>query len=583
MDQIRAILGWIKKNYFWVSCGVIVLVGFVVWWMVTGNLAHQTEQNRTAIEADYAQLETISRQQQHPNPIIEEQMLRLIANSKKSVNDGWKEQFEQQGKEIFVWPDFLPEQAIDSLSKMRPIEVSIKNFPMTPAEEKLIPSEYRYDYNQNIEDELEKLAEHIGAVWNPVRVSGGSEGGGGDFAFQPGDGSESSDGGFDSEGNPVSSVEPEYVVKWSTQNQGEIRAKFDWTERPERAPTTIEMLYAQEDLWVLKSLMEVVKDTNGEADAAYNAVIREVKDIKIGRDASSKAGSILRLAGPSSTEGGDDYGEDGFELDGGEGAGAPDAGGDADFSQEIGDIGPGGEDGFEDGSSAPRLVDPAQFRYVDKTFKPLSAETLRESANADPGGEASVDQAELAYLAVAKRMPVRMRVRIDQRKLGKFLTACGNAPLTIEVRQVRVFTRQEIPGAAGSTEGGGSFEGGGGGFGEAPGGGGSGSSAGAAAAASFAALFSGAGGGGGGSFGASEGFGEPSGGGNATNMPGALDPKFPFDVNVEIYGIVYIYNPVNEKWFAIPEDATEQEDTNEVTDPLAEPPLTGVGGGNTTG
>ena len=77
------------------------------------------------------------------------------------------------------------------------------------------------------------------------------------------------------------------------------------------------------------------------------------------------------------------------------------------------------------------MVDPAEKRYVDKNYQPLAGEALRAAmTSTDP---------EDAYLAVAKRMPVRMRFQMDQRAIPRLLLACSNSPLTIEVRQVRVY------------------------------------------------------------------------------------------------------------------------------------------------
>lgn len=538
MDHVRTTIAWLKKNYFWVSCGVIVFVGLGVWWVVTSDLSSRTEENKKDIASNFDNLSNVSRIPQHPNPISKEKMETLIGRLKQSVQIGWEKQFDQQGNEIFVWPDFLSEKAIDKLKTLRPIERYV-GFPMTPRQEQLIPSEWRYDYNQKIEDELEKLAEKIGAEWNPSQVATGG-------AFEN-FGGEGPIGGL--EGPRTATAAKDIVVQWNPANQGQIRARFDWTERPERAPTTIEMLYAQEDLWVLKSIMDVVKDTNGNANAAYNAVIRQVDDIQIGRNASTKAGSVMRLA--SAGVGDDEFGpeEDPYAIEG--------EGYEGEGLEPEGFL-PEGEEGYEGeglpggpGGQQAALVDPASYRYVDKNFKPLSATTLRESANKTPGAEATVEQAELAYLAVAKRMPIRVRLRIDQRKLGKFLTACGNAPLTIEVRQVRVFMRQPIPGGAANT-GGGEFGGSGGG--------------------GPVEMFSG-GGGGGGEFGGGE-FGG-GGGANRTNMAPALDPKYPFDVNVEVYGIVYIYNPVAEEWFKVPDDGSNEEGID--------PPLTSINRNEPTG
>lgn len=160
-------------------------------------------------------------------------------------------------------------------------------------------------------------------------------------------------------------------------------------------------------------------------------------------------------------------------------------------------------------------MDPAEGRYVNRNYESLSAAALRAAAVSKNPDE--------AYLSVAKRMPVRMSLVMDQRKLNSFIVECGNSPLTVEVRQVR-FNRSATAGSGASEMGGfggpgprGGGEGFGGnrpfgGLGPRPGGEG---------------------------FGGNPPFGGP-GGGNA-GAP-LLNPH-PWDRPVEIYGIVYIYNP----------------------------------------
>ncbi len=87
------------------------------------------------------------------------------------------------------------------------------------------------------------------------------------MAGGPGGGSEL----LTAEGKPI-------VVEWSTSNQAALQAiSMNWT-----SPTTLQVLYAQEDLWVLRALMLIIKATNGDADAQYNAAVKEIVSIYLG-------------------------------------------------------------------------------------------------------------------------------------------------------------------------------------------------------------------------------------------------------------------------------------------------------------
>jgi hypothetical protein len=74
--------------------------------------------------------------------------------------------------------------------------------------------------------------------------------------------------------------------------------------------------------------------------------------------------------------------------------------------------------------------DPAENRYVNRDYEKLTAESLKTAVLSD--------EPEQAYLAVAKRIPVQMRLRVDTRRLPKLLAECANEELTVEVRQLRL-------------------------------------------------------------------------------------------------------------------------------------------------
>src|SRR5205807_8506253 len=107
---------------------------------------------------------------------------------------------------------------------------------------------------------------------------------------------------------------------------------------------------------------------------------------------------------------------------------------------------PGGGTGDGMGGVEQMLArDPALRRYVDDKFQPLDPARLR--------GALKSTTPEDALLAVAKRLPVRIRVRIDQRKLNVLLAECGNARLPVEVHQVRINRPAAAPGVMGGSGG----------------------------------------------------------------------------------------------------------------------------------
>jgi hypothetical protein len=113
-------------------------------------------------------------------------------------------------------------------------------------------------------------------------------------------------------------------------------------------------------------------------------------------------------------------------------------------------------------------------------------------------------------MAVAKRVPVMMTLKMDQRSLPELLAVCGSVPLMVEVKHVRILPP---------------------------------SGAGAVAAGDGMSDTMGAAGGMGAAMTGMTGMGEGSGGGYGAMPTTGQADAFPLDMVVEVYGIIYIYNP----------------------------------------
>lgn len=201
-------------------------------------------------------------------------------------------------------------------------------------------------------------------------------------------------------------------------------------------------------------------------------------------------------------------------------------------------------------------ANPTDFRYVDQEYKPLTRDRLINAMKGQP------QKPEDLLLAVAKRVPVRIRVKMDQRRLPALLANCGNSALPVEIKQVRI-NRE-----GGSS--GGMMMGGMGGMDQAMG--------------------RGAGGAGGPTMmmdpgGDAEGAGGLGGFGGAGGTSGvrskvadsSIDAN---EISVEVYGIVYIYNPVNREVLGLP--PVEPATIAPVTTPTSTtPPETTTPGPNT--
>ncbi len=471
MDQLKNILAVLFKHRFWVICGVVAIISGGTWIAASGNVKDREKTHRSAITGAKGRAEGIpktgvdtSGRKIHPNKTTAEGMAALIEAKKRDVARAWDRQYEKQ-RAVFVWPaEVMVEGFEEQVKDMTPIETAIVN--------RDILQDYREGYKQFLSGHLPKLAEVVGAQWD---------------------------------GGPAN---PNVIVNWNPANQRQIKDRLTVFQSSGGVPTTAEMLYAQEDLWVVKSLLEIIKATNGNVDGHWQAKIKEIHHLRIGSDASAATGGVSAS---------------GF-VGGGPGGGPGGSGSGADLGAPGGSGGGGGGGGGRKKKNED-LYDPAEGRYVDQDFNPIPASKLRKSH------------------LVAKRMPVRIGLKMDQTALDDLLVNCSQSPLPVEVRWVRINKHQ-----SGRGSGGGRNRGGGGGP-AAPG---------AQGAEAGGGQFAGAGGG-------------PGGGGGRRRGKSEAN-KYPFDLPVEIYGIIYIYNPVDEVTLAVEGDDKDTEGKESEQDPAAADP-----------
>lgn len=460
MDKFGDIKQLVVRYHFWALCVFVAIGGMITWYLAYSGLDSEFTTNKSTIERGFTAGKAALSVTPHPNKDFFDGMDELIKLRRRDLQGAWEIMYGVQRKNILKWPPELGQELLNEVKRILG-DLPIEQVEITPATE--IPRRYRANYRNYIDEELKKLAAEIGAPW--VGEEGAVA-----VAPQPGVG----EGAVD----PLS----HFLVRWNTADQTRIKtSRFRWPADPEGIPDTRQLLYAQEDLWVLSALIKVIKRTNGDADAYHKCAIRGIEDILFGQDVGARTGKVTRLAVAAA------------ELGPGQLPPPPPP------------VAPVGDGRGQMGQPGVKADDPANLRYVDLNYQPMTAEAL---ATATKSGDTAT-----AYLAVAKRMPIRLRLQMDTRKINKLLAECGNSELPIEIRQVRINCER---GAAG----GGPAIGPGVGVGrEGPGM-----------------------------------IGPPRIEGG--RGPGAVAPQaqggeqnqaFPYDSTVEIYGIVHIFNPVNAK------------------------------------
>lgn len=501
MDKLKDQLKPVIKHSFWIACCAIVITTLATWYVNTSRFNKETGDRVAAIKTKFDQGATLMNKRDHPNTDSHKAMDVLIDEARARVFEAWKFQFDHQ-RQILLWPNDLGDDFIKQATPLFPPE-------SIPVDQQALTLTQRNHYQYYIKTELPKLAALINAPWNP-KV----------------------DEMADRDTAAPKSRKQRYIVDWSAANQTQLQnTRFDWRGEKDRAPSTQQILYAQEDLWILNQLMLIIRKTNGDVDTRFKAAIKRIDAIMLGQEA---------LTGVSSGGAGGAGGPGGMMM----GAGGPGGGANMDASSMMGNVQSGGEGGPNTaaGGGSKKSNDPAHNRYVNTKFEPIAAEKLR---GVMVNKQTSAEDAELV---VAKRMPVRLKMVMDQRRLTTFLSNCGNAELPVEIREI-VSILPAKGGAPATGSGGGGAGGGMGG-----GGGGEPGMSGAPISGAASMDMGGGGGmeGGGGGMGTGGmeggGGGMGAGGGGGGGQSGAAFKSTDIlatDVLVELKGVVYIYNPVD--------------------------------------
>jgi len=524
----------VKKFIFWILSGLVTVTVTVMWFLAIGKLDEERVQQTNQLNSQFSAMDGIKtvNGNNHPNQQFKKGMEEIMTQVQADIYKTWDAKYLNQ-KTAFNWP--TAEGELD--------QITANTFvPLTPIEMKVVASGVkvnandetgvevnriaRTNYKDFLENYMPALASQVDAAWGESQVKDDGFGGGAGGAF-----------GGDPAGGDGTAVAVEEtasrMVIWESNNQKALDARFTFTE----PPTTLEILYTQEDLWVLQQWLAIIKDLNKEAETAYNAKITEIIGIDLAKNGDTPGPSGVDLAKDAILNGGKVVagGMGGMGGMGGESGGM---GGMSDMmSQMAGTNSPedngasNNKGGKDEKGNLVATDDPGDLRYVDAQYQPLQVVELRNALSTDPQ-KAKKAKPELA---ISKRYPTRIRLKLDLRYLSQFLAACGNAELSIEVLQVR------IGGESGINKGGGA-----GGAGGAMGGmeGGMGGAMGGTDGAMGGAMGGGA-----------------MGGGAMGDMDGGMGAvveatEHPYHQEVEIYGIVHIYNPPNP--YALGIDPDEQ-------------------------
>jgi hypothetical protein len=509
MDQLKQQLAIVLKYGFWIGSSIVLLGSLLTWYLSTSTLSKENESQTSKLNGAVSSVTSVRGElDTQPNDLSHAAMEGLIEARKSEVLASWKKLFEKQ-QSLLTWPtEELTSDLTDRFTGLIPIERYVLH-PTAESDE--IPPYLRKQYQTYIGNALPDIAAIAEAEWSaslsrsPSAMMGGTSMYGGPMGPTV----------------DITGSEAGPLVKWSSASQqGLLEDLFPWRGKG-TPPSTLEVYYSQENLWILKQMLQIIANVNGDAQQPYQAKIHEIAKISIGSKVSFTAGTISKPGeGAVGGMGGMDYMD--MDMEGMDDYGGGDMYG--------GDMAGGGVGGLV-------AVDPADNRYVNAQNEPVTGAALRTALTSNSAADAEI--------AVAKRVPVMMALQIDQRYIQQLLAECGSAPLMIQVKQVRILPKEglmSIGGGMGGMEG---MED---------------------------------------EMGMDEmgmddmGMGMESGMGMGLGMGAAVakEPpeEFPLDMAVELYGLIYMYNPQDPVKLGVEEidqDSVIEGVTNEPkqTEPIA--------------
>ena len=524
MDQLNGAIRWLKKNGFWIGCFLMSALMIGIWFLGFSSIGKATESSVSKINQRISTTNSIQRvtadgvvgNPAHPNAKSEEGIKEEMARTVESIIEAWEKRVEDQ-KKILQWPsdviqsakfaatfsrydppELIPEKWLQGDGRLRPLlELYEKNIPkqmVVLTGDNLLRTRWNYDPDRLAA--LEKLRSgQPGSTPVKKRQSvesyEGDEGGYG-APTRPQAGGGASGATETSPGFIVDELTGEtidlnsYAVIWNDTNQLLWQTKMtEFKGRDDHRASTNTPTPLQ--CCMLQQDLWLLE--------AMFKIIREVNGDSEANDVSA----IKRL----------DHVVFGRDVGGKLGELTP-------FDPSLGAaITPGLDDfpeqqdiehdeGLPTALSDAPIVSPYHKRYVDLNFEPLDAEKVKTIIEGDVLPEEDLE------MIVSKRVPVRIAVRMKETEIANFMAACANSPFAFEIQQVR--WNKHIPGEEIALGG--------------------------APASLFGRprtrrpTFGG-------------GSGSKGGGPILTSTP--VETRTNYDVNVEFYGIVKIYNPVRPK------------------------------------
>lgn len=358
MDKLKQYGAALRKHYFWVLSSIVLVVGLSTWASGTSALQARFNENQSQLKTTISGLDDIDRRtgpgagdDRAPNAKFTEGLNKEQQTLRSQVFDAWGDVYEKQ-KLITEWP-----KDVADIAKLGPHE--------------RIPDDLRQTYMTTA------LPKEWQEMFTKVQVrhpKGNMQVNLDDFNARR------------------QTVEYEGIVVWDQEQRDELMKRYQVSD----IPSDLRVRVTQEDMWVFRSMIEMIAALNHGANDSLAATVKRIDKLDLAQwaiaDAQKNPGAKLDLKKEGEAE-----------------MAAPSQMGNEESIVPI----PGTADHTED----KWLL---EGRYLDQKNQPISE---ADAKNNPPFRE-------------FKQLFVNMQFVMDQRKIPDLLAACANSPLRIEPRQV---------------------------------------------------------------------------------------------------------------------------------------------------
>jgi hypothetical protein len=439
MDQLKQFLAVVKKQHFWILCGLVVLIGFVTYAIASSKMNQTYVQTKGKISQTSTELDPLLSGTEHPNRDWAELVQKKTEDLRNNVRDAWEALYNEQKQQVFVWPAALGKDFVAAF-----------NQPTANTDSRKMV-EYCERYQAFVKTELRHLGQIVDAEW----VEEGDDSAPHRRPMTRGPAGPGRPGLPD-----TTSTEPQkiYTVNWDSEDEKRLTLAYDWQDV---APSSQDVRYAQEELWVMDALCKAIARTNTGARGPYEAIVRDINKMLVGYDAvdknplgeESKRIRHLSRAVPAATAApvpagpaGVPTGSSAMPLE------APKrpvrhktGNGDEDQGPRTAGMTryPRGPGMVPPGVGPPNMPGGAQMPGTQGAAGATAADDpdawLKENRYVAPNGH-PLSAAEMRNPPVAEYnlMEFRLDLTVDQVRWEKLLLELCNSPLPLEIREVRI-------------------------------------------------------------------------------------------------------------------------------------------------